>query len=366
MQSRPEFIEMSVGQLLDRFKEMFHHRPSMVTIRQQFQERTWKRGEPFDEYFYDKIIKANRMPVEDQAELVGYLVEGIPDPVLRNQARVQCFTTPEAMLQAFEKLSLPSGNQGGGVRVNHPKPTAAVAASTTGVRRVDEWTPRRGPDRCYNCGAAGHLGRNCPTRQHGAKCYHCGEHGHIAPECKKRDWRQATRSTNYVEQPAAEKTCKMVRLNDHDIQALVDTGSDLTLITAACYVKIGAPRLLTSELAFRGVGGTVNKTLGKFTAKLAVDGHSYEATVHVVSDTVLRHDFLIGTDFLRSVKITINRGMVTIVPTRRESGLDNGVPDIFLIPSGAAVLQTAVRVSRSRGARAGVNVEYLWKKKKKK
>ncbi|CAK9820126.1 Gag-Pol polyprotein [Anthophora plagiata] len=169
------------------------------------------------------------------------------------------------------------------MRVNHPKPTAAAVASTTGMRRVDEWAPRRGPDRCYNCGAAGHLDRNCPTRQHGAKCYHYDEHGHIAPECKKRDWRQATWSTNYVEQPAAEKTCKMVRLNDHDIQELVDTGSDLTHITAAYYVNIGTPRLLTSKLAFRGVGGTVSKTLRKFTAKLAVDGHSYETTVHACS-----------------------------------------------------------------------------------
>ncbi|CAK9814696.1 Gag-Pol polyprotein [Anthophora quadrimaculata] len=247
MQSRPEFIEMNVGQLLGRCKEMFHHRPSMVIVRQQFQERIWKRGEPFDEYFYDKIIKANRVPVEDQIELVEYLVEGIPDPVLRNQARMQCFNTPDALLRAFEKVSLSSGNQGGGVRVDNPKPAAAAAVSTTGVRKVDEWAPNGRPDRCYNCGGVGHLGRNCPTRQRGAKCYHCGEHGHIAPECQKRDERQATRSTNYMEQPATEKTCKMVRLNGHDIRALVDTGSDLTLMTAACYVKIGAPRLLASE-----------------------------------------------------------------------------------------------------------------------
>lgn len=107
MHSRSEFIEMSIDNLLKEFEGMFHHRPSKIITQKQFQDRIWKRDEAFEEYFYDKVIKANRIPIDDDIELVDYLVEGIPDTTLRNQARMHCFNSPESLLRAFERLRLP-------------------------------------------------------------------------------------------------------------------------------------------------------------------------------------------------------------------------------------------------------------------
>ena len=86
--SKPEHLTSSVSELLTEMKLMFDHRPSKLTLRREFENRTWQHNEPFSDYFYDKVILANRVSVTDE-EIVDHLVDGIPDPRLRNQARNQ-------------------------------------------------------------------------------------------------------------------------------------------------------------------------------------------------------------------------------------------------------------------------------------
>lgn len=48
---------------------------------------------------------ANRIAIPDD-EILGYIVDGIPDPNLRDLERVQGFTTTDRILQAFKEISL--------------------------------------------------------------------------------------------------------------------------------------------------------------------------------------------------------------------------------------------------------------------
>lgn len=73
-------------------------------MRKQFEQCTWKRDETFSSYLHDKVIMANRIPINDD-EVIEYVVEGIPDPVLRDQARVQWLNSQESLLEALEKIS---------------------------------------------------------------------------------------------------------------------------------------------------------------------------------------------------------------------------------------------------------------------
>ncbi|KAI4473317.1 hypothetical protein M0804_015399 [Polistes exclamans] len=84
------------------------------------------------DYYQDKIIKANWIPIEDIYELIDYLVKGIPDPTLRNQTRMQCFDEPELVLRAFEKLSLASGNYGDKTRGKPLQQTATTSVAGRG------------------------------------------------------------------------------------------------------------------------------------------------------------------------------------------------------------------------------------------
>ena len=83
--SRPEHIMLSVTELMNRMKAMFDHRPNKLSLRHKFEKRRWNPNEPFSDYHCDKIILANRVPILDE-ETIDYIVDGIPDFRLRNQA----------------------------------------------------------------------------------------------------------------------------------------------------------------------------------------------------------------------------------------------------------------------------------------
>jgi len=70
---------------------MFRHHESKLYLRRQFENRTWKKDETFQEYLHYKTIMGNKVPVEKD-ELLEYAVEGIPDVMMRDQARIQGFS----------------------------------------------------------------------------------------------------------------------------------------------------------------------------------------------------------------------------------------------------------------------------------
>jgi len=63
--SRPEHIEMTVDELIERMQGMFDHRPTRMDLRRQFEKRTWRGDETFSDYFHDKTILANRVPIDE-------------------------------------------------------------------------------------------------------------------------------------------------------------------------------------------------------------------------------------------------------------------------------------------------------------
>lgn len=108
--SKAEHVGMPLVELLANLRTMFGHRSNKVAKRRLFENRIWKRSEAFGDYLYDKIIMANQVPVDD-SEIVDYVIEGIPDPSLKDQARIQRFESTAELLLAFEKVTLRGVNQ---------------------------------------------------------------------------------------------------------------------------------------------------------------------------------------------------------------------------------------------------------------
>jgi hypothetical protein len=105
---------------------------------------------------------------------------------------------------------------------------------------------------------------------------------------------------------------KDIKIGSYEVNALVDTGSELTLMRADQYVKMGAPKLSQQIVEFRGIGSERCRTLGKFSTDVWIDGESYAMTIHIVSDTVMQRPLIIGTDFLETVELIVKRGNTTI------------------------------------------------------
>ena len=184
--SKPEHVSMPIPLLLNELREMFSYRPNVLTLRKKFEERTWKRGETFREYVHDKVIMANRVPIDDR-EMVPYLLQGIPDPQLRDQARLLKIRTKADLLEAFEDVMLrgpihtkaPNTVRDYGRNHQHQ---SSLGKSGEDIGRG--WRSERKQRSCYSCGAADHVGHDCPTKGKGIKCFKCRDYGHIASECK--------------------------------------------------------------------------------------------------------------------------------------------------------------------------------------
>jgi len=323
--SKAEHIELPVDELLRELREMYNHRPSRVKLRKRFEERVWKSSETFHQYVHEKIILANQVPIPED-EVVEYLIDGIPQN-LRDQARVGRITTKAALLEAFEKVTLrdkalsgSSGNterrqQSGKGQHRRPSGGNEKKGEASGITEK----------RCFNCGHREHTAADCPTKAEGPKCFKCSERGHIAAKCTK---------SSAVQSVSVSKDCKCVKsvqIGDCVLVALIDTGSDICLMRASAYVRLGCPRLEKKEIRFRGVGAPNNATIGEFSTELEVDGHVYPILIRVVQDTLIGHDLFVGIDFLSLVELSIKPGSVVISPISKQASSSDDLPEVLQI-----------------------------------
>lgn len=327
LHSKPEHIGMHVDSLLTELRGVFHFPLSRLIRRRQFEERTWKRNETFQEYAHDKIILANRVPV-DEEEIVDYLIEGIPDVRLRDQALMGGYSSTAALLKALEKITLRDGGQQNASRRTDRQDTRN--SGQNGGRRERASGERPGDRTCYNCGMRDHIGIHCPTKAEGPICFRCGVRGHLASKCPKRSDGQPKNSCA-ASKVSPPKFKKQVEVNDHKVTALIDTGSDLCLMREDLYVRIGSPLLSSNEVRFRGIGSGENITLGEFRAKLRVDGNAYSIVIRVIPNEIIEYEFLMGADFLDTVDVRIRAGSVYISPLHEQPAGSSDLPEVFQI-----------------------------------
>ncbi|GAB1869223.1 SAP domain-containing protein [Camponotus japonicus] len=102
--SKPDHLTLSIEDLLASMK-MFDLRQSKLSLRKKFEERTWQADESFTSYFHDKTILANRVPITDD-DVIDYVIDGIPDHNLQDQARIMQFESQSDLLESFKKLTL--------------------------------------------------------------------------------------------------------------------------------------------------------------------------------------------------------------------------------------------------------------------
>lgn len=274
LHSKPEYIGMPFDVLLNELRSTFQHRQTRVTMRKRFEERTWKKDETFHEYYHEKIIMGNRVPIDDD-EMLEYIIDGIPDEALRNQARVQGFETVDTLLKAFEKVTFRERNTSNTTKhgYNNNKNNSWNKEEKKDGKTDNKKNATNIVIRCHNCGIRDHTGINCPTKEQGVKCFGCNERGHIISKCPKKV--EATKKSYAMTRSLSKKYIKDVIIHEQHIKALVDSGSDLTLMCADEYVKLGLPGFQPGGMRFRGIGSDDNMTLGEFRTDIVVDGHSY-------------------------------------------------------------------------------------------
>lgn len=278
-------------------------------IHKELSRRIKKSNETHQEYVYTMLEIAKHADM-DTAAVIKYIIDGIQDEE-SNKMILYGARNIRELKEKFESYEDMKENLRTRSRRTEEK-TKKTIRGTTAQENVR---------RCFLCGDRNHLSANCPTKSKGAKCFKCREYGHIASECN--GMKNPVKDVSSTSEESRKKRVMDVQIENCKLVALIDSGSDLNLMRADRYVKIGAPKLKNRILQFRGVGAERNYTMGEFITNILIDDTTYKINIHVVPDTLMPHGLIIGTDFLDSVELTMKGGEISI------RKLD--VPEVFNI-----------------------------------
>lgn len=182
------------------------------------------------------------------------------------------------------------------------------------------------PQRCYNYGKIGHIATDCrgstsknqTTHDNRSQssttnnllqrkesrpitCFRCGELGHIAPRCTQKDMKPDDR-----EQPKIKRNvniCAIKPAADHlfnlgeKFSFCFDAGSECSLIKETVAQRF--PGKINYDLVtLLGIGKSSLHCYIQIIATVTLQGYSVELLFHVVPDTSLVSDILIGRDLI--------------------------------------------------------------------
>lgn len=268
-------------------------------IHKKLAERKKQSNESFRDYCYKMISIASQAQIEESA-IVVYIVDGIQDHI-NNKAFLY---EVKNVAELKEKLKLYE-------LIKSKRQSSEVEHSSKEKQKTQEKYVKTDKKRtCFNCGEENHECHNCPHREKGPKCFKCQNFGHQSKDCSFASTITVEKEVNIVA-VKNEKVYKNVKINDCSVQALLDTGSDVTVMKENVFKKFSFGVLDNSKISIRGIGTKVT-TVGGFDAKFEIDGLTLESKCHIVSNSIMSSDVLIGMDVLQQADVRISKKGVYI------------------------------------------------------
>lgn len=175
----------------------------------------------------------------EEDSLIQYIIDGVQDDDC-NKIMLYNAGTIRELKKCFEIYD----------RAKEKRQRRKTAAKKDGVKNGTKDTTKSGPrskpgakstdkKHCFNCGSTEHDVKNCTNADKRLKCFKCNNYGHITSKCSKKSQQQEASipMVNCVN----STTDKFVPVNIVGLKyhALINTGSDVSLIRNNVYEKIG-------------------------------------------------------------------------------------------------------------------------------
>lgn len=231
-------------------KAEFAQKMDSRAVHKELQKRKKRTDESYHEYCYKMAELAARVKIETKA-VIQYIIDGIEDEGYKKTVLYGAKTIRELR----DRLDIYVEMHG------KVRSSAKTSENKKKFANTESKDAKRDGKRCYNCGDSSHLGATCPSKGQGTKCFGCNKYGHIAAKCPDGANAEKKKSYNII-QSKDEKPRKDVIINNVKISAMIDSGSDLSLIRVDQYEQIGSPVRGNRRIQFRGVGLEKHTTLG--------------------------------------------------------------------------------------------------------
>ncbi|GFV16670.1 uncharacterized protein TNCV_4418571 [Trichonephila clavipes] len=178
--------------------------------------------------------------------------------------------------------------------------------------------------RCYNCGLFNHTSNECYHKNKGLNFFNCNQFGYKSSQCvfKKSDVKNEV--VNEVvsevvnEINSSTEICKTVEINGYDFDALIDTGSTITLIRESVYQILGRPTINPTKIKLTFFGNSETKHFGSFKSTINIEDYKFMTNIYVIDNVQTTIDVIIGTDVLKQTEFKSTTNGIELIPKKKD------------------------------------------------
>ena len=273
-------------------------------IHKNLSDQRKKSDESLREFAY-RIVEIGKIGKLEDNAIIDYIIKGINERGAEGYMLYGAGTLSEFMkkLSLYEKVKQNNKpwfkiNEKKSVENSNRYNNVNNKYNNVDTREIVRYEPRT------------HVNRNEQTNQ--LKCYQCGEIGHKAMFCRNKVSKDIKKEVNTI---TADKNRICVQVNDVETTALVDSGSEVSLIKLELFNRMNIRNHFKANLVIVGIGGE-SETLGYCLINVKVQGYTYKVKVYVIKDEVMSIPVILGMNFFKVAKVMFKNNRIVVAPTR--------------------------------------------------